>query len=95
MLNAIEQEYLIQIQEVNAIKDGFLQKAKFLPTLRLITFLLIFILFYRYLIVSNTLYLPGSAFAILSFVLLTWRDGVLKRKIERCERIIKLCENEI
>ncbi len=95
MLNAIKQEYLIQIQEVKAIKDGFLQKAKFLPTLRLLTFLLIFILFYRYLIVSNKLYLPGSAFAILSFVLLTWRDGVLKRKIERCERIIKLCENEI
>jgi DNA mismatch repair ATPase MutS len=95
MSNAIEQDYLVHIQEVKIVKDRFLQKAKFLPTLRLIAFLLIFILFYRYLIVSNILYLPASAFALLGFVLLTWRDGVLKRKIERCERITQLCLNEI
>ncbi len=91
----IRKQYEHQIEETKTEKEKLSKKEKYLPLMRFISFLLILVLFYKFLVVSEIFYIYLSVVALLSFLLLTWRDNLLKTEIERCDRLIQICRNEI
>ncbi len=71
------------------------KKEKYIPALRFISFSFSLILFYKYLIVSDIILIYCSAATLFAFLILSWWDNRLKMEMERCDRLIQLCENEI
>ncbi len=95
MREPIRQIYKDQLESTRNERTNLSSKEHILPVLRLIFFLIALILFYNYLIVSSFSFLYGAAFALLLFLILTSWDTGLKRKIERCDRVIQICQNEL
>ncbi|NEW81658.1 MAG: hypothetical protein GZ094_04755 [Mariniphaga sp.] len=91
----ILKQYEHQIEVVETEREKLSKKEKYLPLMRFIFFTSSLVLIYNYLIFTNTTFIYLSAAALLAFVLLTLRDNVLKGKIERCDRLIQICRNEI
>ena len=91
----IKQQYELQIEAVATEKEKLSKKEKYLPLLRFISFLLFIGLIYNYLVVLESSRLYLSFAALISFLFLTWRDNLLKGKMERCDRLIQICRNEI
>ena len=91
----IRKTYQQQIVAIEKEREIFLNKEKYLPLLRFISFFGILVLFYMFLVTSAIFYIYLSVSSLLSFLLITWRDNVLKTKIERCDRLRLICLNEI
>lgn len=91
----IRKQYELQIESVAKEKEKLAKKEKYLPVLRFISFLLFIVLIYNYLVVNDISRIYLSVAALISFLFLTWRDNVLKEKIERSDRLIRICRNEI
>lgn len=91
----IRKQYEHQIAEIETGREKLLKKEKYLPVMRFVSFLLILILFYKFLVVNEIFYIYLSVAALLLFLLLTWRDNLLKTSIERSDRLIQICGNEI
>jgi len=91
----ILEQYRLQIEKI-ALGKGKLSKIeKYLPVLRLTSFVIFLIFTYNYLILSNIIFIYLAVTALSSFALLTWWDNILKNKIENSERLIRICHNEI
>ena len=87
--------YQKQIISVNQKIAHLLKAGKYLPLVRLITFILFLVLFYKILI-NNSLYNIGSSVLLLIvFFTLTWRDTILKKKLERLTNELNIYNNEI
>ena len=91
----IRKQYEQQIEAIEAESGKLSKKEKYLPLMRFIFFVSALVLIYNYLIFINTIFIFLSIAALLAFVLFTWRDNLLKTKIERCDRLIQICRNEI
>ena len=91
----IQEHYENQIITIETERILLSKKEKYLPLMRLLSFVLSLILIYNFLIFSNTTFIYLSAIAFISFVILTFRDSQLKDKIEHCDRLIQICRNEI
>ena len=94
-MESVLQKYEFQIVTIQKEREQLLKKEIYLPLLRFISFLLLLVLFYKYLIVSDISFVYFSGTSLLTFLFLTWWDNILKRKIERCTRLINICRNEI
>ena len=94
-MESVLQKYEFQIITIEKEREQLLKKEIYLPLLRFISFLLVLVLFYKYLIVSDISFVYFSGTSLLTFLFLTWWDSILKRKIERCTRLINICRNEI
>ena len=86
-------EYQIKKNEIDRLR--LLKKEKYIPALRFISFLFSLILFYKFLIVSDIIYIYCSGGVLISFLILSWWDNRLKVEIEQCNRLIQICKNEI
>ena len=91
----IRKQYEQQIERIETEREKLSKKEKYLPLMRFIFFVSSLILIYNYLIFINTTFIFLSVAALFIFVLLTFRDNVLKGKIERCDRLKQICQNEI
>jgi len=91
----IRKQYEQQIEAIENESGKLSKKEKYLPLMRFIFFVSSLILIYNYLIFINATFVFLSVAALFIFVLLTLRDNVLKGKIERCDRLIQICRNEI
>ena len=91
----ILKQYEQQIEATEIQRDNFLKKEKYLPALRLLSFLFMVVLLYKFLVVSEINYVLLAFVALVTLLLLTWRDNRLKDKIENCNRLIQICRNEI
>jgi len=91
----IRKQYEHQIEVIGIEREKLLKKEKYLPFTRFISFLLPLILFYKFLVTNDIFFVYLSVAALLSFLLLTWWDNLLKNKIERSDRLIQICQNEI
>jgi len=91
----IEQQYEHQIEVIGIERGKLFKKTKYLPFLRLTAFLLSLILFYKFLVTNELLFVYLSVAAIVALLFVTWRDNLLKRKIQRCDRLTEICRNEI
>ena len=94
-MESVLQKYEFQIVTIQKEREQLLKKEIYLPLLRFFSFLLVLVLFYKYLIVSDISFVYFSCTSLLTFLFLTWWDNILKRKIERCTRLINICRNEI
>ena len=94
-MSQILQEYEDQILTTRLEREKQARKRRTLPVLRLAVFLLMLILFFKFLIVNNLFFVYGSIVALISFVLLSALDNYLKQKIERCDRLIQILSSEI
>ncbi len=94
-MESVLQKYEFQIVTIQKEREQLLKKEIYLPLLRFISFLLVLVWFYKYLIVSDISFVYFSGTSLLTFLFLTWWDNILKRKIERCTRLINICRNEI
>ena len=83
-MSQILKQYEHQIDAIETEREKLSKKEKYLPLMRFIFFISSLVLIYNYLIFTNTTFLVLSAVALLTFVLLTFRDNLLKDKIERC-----------
>ncbi|MCX6238681.1 MAG: hypothetical protein NTY07_14150 [Bacteroidia bacterium] len=91
----IQKQYEYQIEAIEIEREKFSKRAKYLPLMRFLSFLLSFVMFYNHLIFNNKTFVYLAVASLLSFVLLTLWDNLLKGKIVRSERLIKICRNEI
>jgi hypothetical protein len=91
----IRKTYQQQIVAIEKESEILLNKQKYLPLLRFISFFGILVLFYMFLVASEVFYVYLSVLSLLLFLLVTWRDSVLKTEIERCDRLRLICQNEI
>jgi len=91
----IRKQYEQQIETIEKEREILLKREKYLPLMRFISFILVLILFYKFLVVNEIFYLYLSVAALISFLFFTWRDNLLKDEIERCDRLILICRNEI
>jgi len=91
----IRKQYEQQIEAIEKEREILLRKEKYLPLMRFIFFVSSLIMIYNYLIFINSTFIFLSVAALLLFVFFTFRDNVLKGKIERCDRLIQICRNEI
>ena len=91
----IRKQYEQQIEAIERERVKLSKKEKYLPLMRFIFFISSLILIYNYLIFINTTFIFFSVAALFAFVFFTFRDHVLKVKIERCDRLIQICRNEI
>jgi hypothetical protein len=91
----IQKKYEDQVQVIATERENLSEKEKYLPLMRFIFFLLTLILFYRFLIINEIFLVYLSVSTLLSFLFLTWWDNLIKSKIERCDRLIQICRNEI
>ena len=87
--------YTNQIESIKIELERLGERAFYLPALRFALFGLVIVLFYKYLITSIFIYIDFAAFSLISFLFLTWWDNHLKKKIERFNRMIQICTNEI
>ena len=95
MIPRILKEYEDKII-VSGLKSGKLTKKRnYLPVVRLALFLLVLILFYKFLTVGNLIFVYCSVASLISFLLLTVLDSYLKRKIEHYDRLVQILRNEI
>ena len=95
MLKPIFQVYSERIESFISERDKYFSKERFLPAIRLVVFLVFLVMFYKYLIAGQTIYLFYPVIALVLFLSLSLWDNRLKRKIDRCNRLILICENEI
>ena len=95
MATPIVQKYIDQIEVNNLIKTKIEKKEHILPGLRFTVFILILVSFYNYLTSVEAVFLILAGSAFLAFLLLTWWDNHLKNEIERHDRLIQICRNEI
>lgn len=91
----ILEKYEHQIELILNEREMLSKKEKYLPLMRFIFFLLTLILFYRFLIINEIFLVYLSVTTFLSFSFLTWWDNLIKNKIERCNRLMQICQNEI
>jgi len=91
----IQKQYEHQIAVLETEREILAGKEKYLPLMRFVSFVLSLIFIYNFLIFSNITFIYLSVAALFSFILLTVRDNHLKDKIERCDRLIMICRNEI
>ena len=91
----IRKVYEKQIGEIEKEVEILSKKEKYLPFLRFISFVGTVVLFYKYLISNNIVYIYFAIASLLLFLILTWWDRVLKQKVERSIRLILICRNEI
>ena len=91
----IRKEYEKQIGEIEREVEILSKKEKYLPFLRFISFVGTLVLFYKYLISNNIVYIYYSMASLLVFLILTLWDRVLKQKVERSIRLMLICRNEI
>ena len=91
----IQKLYEHQIEVIEIEREKLSKKEKYLPLMRFICFLLTLILFYRFLIIKEIFFVYLSITTLLSFLFLTWWDNLIKNKIERCDRLMQICRNEI
>ncbi len=95
MTKSIHQEYSDQIEATSKIRVKFVRRGQFLPAIRLTSFVLILIFFYKYLINNNLVFVFGAITTLVVFIFLTWIDQRIKLEIQRCDRLIQLGINEI
>jgi len=91
----IRTQYEHQIEAIETESGKLSKKEKYLPMMRFVSFLLILVLFYRFLVVNEIIYVYLSVATLFIFLFVTWRDNLLKTGIERCDRLILICRNEI
>ena len=91
----IRKQYEQQVEAIEKESGKLSKKEKYLPLMRFIFFVSSLVLIYNYLIFINATFIFLSVAALLAFVLFTFRDNVLKGKIERCDRLKQICRNEI
>lgn len=91
----IQKQYEDQVEVIGTEREKLSKKEKYLPLMRFIFFLLSLILFYRFLIINEIFLVYLSVTTLLSFLFLTWWDSLIKNKIERCDRLMQICRNEI
>ena len=94
-MTQMQQIYRQQIATATQEKEKFSGKQKHLPLLRFTTFSLALLLIYVFFILNDSLFIWFSMVALVSFIALTIWDHLLKIKMERFERIIRICHNEI
>jgi len=95
MILQILQQYEDQIIAARLERGKQAKKRHYLPVLRLVFFLLMLILFYKFITVSDLSFIYGSIAALISFVLLSVLDNYLKQKNEQCDRLIQILRDEI
>ena len=91
----IQKQYEHQIEVIEIEREKLSKKEKYLPVMRFIFFLLSLILFYRFLIINQIFLVYLSITTLLFFLFLTLWNNLIKNKIERCDRLIQICLNEI
>jgi hypothetical protein len=91
----ILEKYECRVETIGTERGKLLKKEKYLPSTRFISFLLSLILFYKFLVTNDIFFVCLSVAALLSFLFLTWWDNLIKNKIERCDRLMKICRDEI
>jgi len=90
-----EKQYENQIGTLAIAREKLSKKQKYLPFIRFLSFVLCLISFYNYLIFSAVVIAIVAFIALLLFILLTLADNLLKTRIERLDRLIQICRNEI
>lgn len=91
----IQKQYELQIEAIETERVKLSKREKYLPLIRFVSFLSTLIFIYNYLIFNNSIFVYLSVATLVSFVFLTLHDNLLKGKIERCDRLIQICRNEI
>jgi hypothetical protein len=91
----IQVQYEHQIIANGLEREKLTAKEKYLPLMRFFTFVSSLVLIYNYLIFSNIVFVYLSVATLISFFIITLFDNQLKAKIERSDRLIQICRNEI
>ena len=91
----IRTEYEKQIGGIEKEVEKLSKSEKYLPLLRFFSFVGTAILIYSYLIHNDIAQIFLAVFSILVFIGSSRWDFVLKRGIERANRLIQVCRNEI
>ena len=91
----IKTEYEKQIKEIQKDVERLSKNEKYLPLLRFVSFVCTIILIYSYLNNKNIVLIFLMISLILIFLLSSWWDFILKQRIERSNRLIQLCKNEV
>ena len=91
----IHEKYEQQVKTFENERGKLLRTQKNLPASRLLSFLLTLVLFYKFLVDNEILFVYISVALLISFLLLTWWDNLLKAKIERYGHLILICQHEI
>ncbi len=94
-MTSIQKEYKIQIELLESEKGNKIEKQKYLPFLRFIFFILTLVIFYKYLINKDILFICLAGISLFLFLFISWLDNLLKNKIEQSDRLIQICNNEI
>jgi len=91
----ILQKYEDQIETTSLEREKRAKNRYYLPVLRLAVFALALILFFKFLIGNNLIFIYGSIAALIMFLILSVWDNYLKQKIEHCDHLIQILRNEI
>lgn len=94
-MNSIQEQFELQINEIERDRDLLNRHQKHLPLLRMMLFLLLIYFIYHFLVVNDLFHLSLSFLPLTLFLIVTWRDNQLKKKIERANHLIEICKNEI
>ncbi|MEI7596510.1 MAG: hypothetical protein WCK02_12235 [Bacteroidota bacterium] len=87
--------YQTLLSQYNKTKTELKNKQKHLPTLRFVSFIVAALFFYQFLTSYQNIYLAISILLIITLIILSYFDLVLKNKIAKTEQFIKINENEI
>ena len=95
MDNPTRQRYTAQIEMTRLELEKFSKKENYLPVIRLIFFLIMLVLFYKFLVNNSLFFIYGSLSSFFTFLLLTSWDNHIKSEIKRRERLVEILSNEI
>lgn len=84
-----------QIDKITIEREFLSRKEKYLPLLRLATFLYLLFSVYNYLINNDINHLFPIFLVLAAFLFFTWKDNILKGGIKRADLLIQICRNEI
>lgn len=92
---SIQKQYEHQIMTIGSERETLSAKEKYLPLMRFFSFIFSLILIYSFLIFNNLIFVYLSVATLFVFIIITLFDNLLKTKIERSDRLILICQNEI
>lgn len=91
----IQKQYEHQIITIGSEREKLSAKEKYLPLMRFFSFILSLVLIYNFLIFNNLIFVYLSVATLITFLIITLSDNLLKAKIERSDHLILICQNEI
>ena len=94
-MTQIQQEYEDQVVTTRLEKEKQVKNRYYLPVLRLAVFVLVVFLFFKFLTGNDLLFFYGAVVALILFVVLSFLDNYLKLKIEHCDCLIQILQDEI